>query len=52
METLFVRKNDTKYIRFLKEPSITTNIISDMEKSNPFMVTPTHAKHMHKPWQT
>jgi hypothetical protein len=49
MGILFVRKHGTRFIRFLKEPSITTNIISNMDTSNPFMVTPTHAKHVHIP---
>ena len=51
MVILFVRKRGTIYIRFLKAPSITTNIISSMDISKPFMVTPTHAKHVHIPWQ-
>ena len=41
MEILFVRKNGTRYIIFLKAPSILTNIISNKEMSKEFMVTPT-----------
>jgi hypothetical protein len=47
MGILFVKRHGTRYIIFLKAPSITTNNISNMDTSNPFMVTPTHAKHMH-----
>ena len=50
MEILFVRKHGTIYTRFLKEPSITTNIVSIMDTSKPFMVIPANAKHVHILW--
>ena len=50
MEILFVRKHDTRYIIFLKEPSILTNIIFNKDMSKEFMVTPTNAKHVHILW--
>ena len=51
MGILFVIKHGIRYIRFLKAHSITTNIISNMDTSNLFMVAPTHEKHEHTPWQ-
>jgi len=45
MGILFVRKHGIRYIRFLKENSITTNNISNMDILKLFMVTPTHEKH-------
>ena len=47
MEILFVRNHGTRYIIFVKAPSILTNIISNKDMSKEFMVTPTNANHMH-----
>ena len=51
MEILFVRNHGTRYIRFLKSPNVTTNIVSNMGTSNPFMVIPANAKHIHILWK-
>ena len=41
---IICRKHGIRYIKFLKAHSITTSIISNMDRSKLFMVTPTHAK--------
>ena len=51
MEILFVKNLGTRYIIFLKAPSILTNIISNKDMSKQFMVTPTNPNHMHILWQ-
>ena len=51
MEIIFVGKNGTIYIIFLKATSILTNIIFNKDMSKEFMVTPTNAKHVHILWQ-
>ena len=40
------QKHGTRYIIFLKAPSILTNIISNKDMPKEFMVTPTNASHM------
>ena len=51
MEILFVRKHGTRYIIFLKAPSILTNITSNKDLLKEFMVTPTNANDVHILWQ-
>ena len=51
MEILFVRKHGTRYIIFLKEPSILTNITSNKDLLKELMVTPTNANHVHILWK-
>ena len=51
MDILFVRKLGTRYIIFLKAPSILTNIISNKDMSKEYMVTPTNANHVHILWK-
>ena len=51
MEILFVIKHGTRYIIFLKEPSILTNTISNEDMSKEFMASLTNENHMHILWK-
>ena len=51
MDILFVRKHGTRYIIFLKAPSILTDIISNKDMSKEFMVTPKNENHMNILWK-